>query len=207
KAMTDLNYLACAKRLLGMRDLVYSQFATHNALTIATIVESAGDTEGFEFQRLHGMGEDLFAALRSEIPKLACRIYAPVGVHENLLAYLVRRLLENGANSSFIARLSDPHVPSSELLVRPQAIIGDKDHARARLPLPTDIHMPLRRTANGIDFGDRRAVAALAHAIAKSARIREAAPLVSGDRREGKEREVLSPIDGSKIGVVRETMP
>jgi RHH-type proline utilization regulon transcriptional repressor/proline dehydrogenase/delta 1-pyrroline-5-carboxylate dehydrogenase len=208
KAMTDLNYLACAKRLLGMRDLVYPQFATHNALTIATIVESAGDTEGFEFQRLHGMGEDLFAALRSEIPKLACRIYAPVGVHENLLAYLVRRLLENGANSSFIARLSDPHVPSSELLVRPQAIIGDKDHARARdLPLPADIHMPLRRTANGIDFGDRRALAALALAIAKSARIQEAAPLVSGDRREGKEREVLSPVDGSKIGVMRETTP
>jgi len=207
KAMTDLNYLACAKRLLGMRDIVYPQFATHNALTIATIVESAGDIEGFEFQRLHGMGEDLFAALRSEIPKLACRIYAPVGVHENLLAYLVRRLLENGANSSFIARLGDPHVPGSELIIRPQAIIRDSNHARARLPLPADIHMPLRRAANGIDFGDRRAVAALAHAIAKSARIREAAPLVSGERREGKEREVLSPIDGSKIGVVRETTP
>jgi RHH-type proline utilization regulon transcriptional repressor/proline dehydrogenase/delta 1-pyrroline-5-carboxylate dehydrogenase len=204
KAMTDLNYLACAKRLLRMRDLVYPQFATHNALTIATIVEFAGDIEGFEFQRLHGMGEDLFAALRSEIPKLACRIYAPVGVHENLLAYLVRRLLENGANSSFIARLSDPHVPSSELIIRPQAIIGDKDHARGRLPLPTDIHMPLRRTANGIEFGDRRAVTALTKSIAKTARIREAAPIVSGARREGKEREVLSPIDGSKIGVVRE---
>ena len=116
KAMTDLNYLACAKTLLGMRDIVYPQFATHNALTIATIVESAGDIEGFEFQRLHGMGEDLFAALRSEIPKLACRIYAPVGVHENLLAYLVRRLLENGANSSFVARLGDPHVPSANFL-------------------------------------------------------------------------------------------
>ena len=124
KAMTDLNYLACAKKLLGMRNIVYPQFATHNALSIATIVESAGDIEGFEFQRLHGMGDDLFAALRSEIPKLACRIYAPVGVHENLLAYLVRRLLENGANSSFVARLGDPHVSSAELLVRPQAIIG-----------------------------------------------------------------------------------
>src|SRR3984893_16792863 len=203
KAMTDLNYLACAKKLLGMRDIVYPQFATHNALTIATIVESAGDIEGFEFQRLHGMGEDLFAALRSESPKLACRIYAPVGVHENLLAYLVRRLLENGANSSFVARLGDPHVPSSELIIRPQAIIGDKDRARARLPLPADIHMPLRKTANGIEFGDRRAVAALTNSIAKSARMREAAPIVSGARREGKEREAVSPIDGSKIGVVR----
>jgi RHH-type proline utilization regulon transcriptional repressor/proline dehydrogenase/delta 1-pyrroline-5-carboxylate dehydrogenase len=208
KAMTDLNYLACAKKLLGMRDIVFPQFATHNALTIATIVELAGDIEAFEFQRLHGMGEDLFAALRSEIPKLACRIYAPVGVHENLLAYLVRRLLENGANSSFVARLGDPHVPSSELIIRPQAIIGNKEHSRAPgLPLPADIHMPLRKTANGIEFGDRHALAALTNAIAKSARMREAAPIVSGARREGKERDVVSPIDGSKIGVVREAMP
>jgi RHH-type transcriptional regulator, proline utilization regulon repressor / proline dehydrogenase / delta 1-pyrroline-5-carboxylate dehydrogenase len=208
KAMTDLNYLACAKKLLGMRDIVFPQFATHNALTIATIVESAGDIEGFEFQRLHGMGEDLFAALRSEVPKLACRIYAPVGVHESLLAYLVRRLLENGANSSFVARLGDPRVPSSELIIRPEAIISDKDRARARgLPLPADIHMPSRKTANGIEFGDRRAVAALTNSIAKSARMREAAPIVSGARREGKERDVVSPIDGSKIGVVREATP
>ncbi|MGH6852561.1 MAG: proline dehydrogenase family protein, partial [Methylocella sp.] len=207
KAMTDLNYLACAKKLLGMRDIVYPQFATHNALTIAAIIELAGDNEGFEFQRLHGMGEDLFAALRSEIPKLACRIYAPVGVHENLLAYLVRRLLENGANSSFVARLGDPRVPGSELIIRPQAIIRDSNHARARLPLPADIHMPLRKTANGIEFGDRHALAALTDGIAKSARMREAAPIVSGARREGKARAVASPIDGSRIGVVREAMP
>ena len=118
------------------------------------------------------------------------------------------RLLENGANSSFVARLGDPHVPSSELIVRPQAIIGDKEHSRApRLPLPADIHMPLRKTANGIEFGDRHALAALANAIAKSARMRKAAPIVSGVPREGNEREVASPIDGSKIGVVREATP
>jgi RHH-type proline utilization regulon transcriptional repressor/proline dehydrogenase/delta 1-pyrroline-5-carboxylate dehydrogenase len=207
KAMTDLNFLACAKKLLGMRDVVYPRFATHNALSIATIMELAGSYEGFEFQRLHGMGEDLFAALRSEIPELACRIYAPVGVHENLLAYLVRRLLENGANSSFVARLGDPRVPCSELIVRPQAIIGDSNHARARLPLTTDIHMPSRKTAHGIEFGDRHALAALTNAIAKSARMREAAPLVSGARREGITRDVVSPIDGSRIGVVCEATP
>ncbi len=207
KAMTDLNYLACAKKLLGMRDVVYPQFATHNALTIAAVVESAGDIEGFEFQRLHGMGEDLFAALRSEIPELSCRIYAPVGVNENLLAYLVRRLLENGANSSFVARLGDPRVPCSELIVRPQAIIGGKENARARLPLPVDIHMPSRKTANGIEFGDRHALADLTEAIAKSARMREAAPIVSGARREGTGRAVASPIDGSRIGVVCEATP
>lgn len=208
KAMTDLTFLACAKKLLAMRDTIYPQFATHNALTVATIVELAGENQDFEFQRLHGMGEDLFAALHSELPDLACRIYAPVGVHEDLLAYLVRRLIENGANSSFVTRVADPQVPASELLVRPQTIIGDKDHARAPgLPLPSDLQMPSRKTAAGIDFGDRQAVAALAGAIAKSIRMREAVPVISGERRGGVARDVLSPIDGAKIGVVQEAQP
>jgi RHH-type transcriptional regulator, proline utilization regulon repressor / proline dehydrogenase / delta 1-pyrroline-5-carboxylate dehydrogenase len=208
KAMTDLNYLACAKKLLAMRDIVYPQFATHNALTIATIVELAGKGGGFEFQRLHGMGEDLFAALRTELPEIACRIYAPVGVHENLLAYLVRRLLENGANSSFVARLSDPHVSAAELLVRPQAVIGDAKAARAPgLPLPTDIHMPSRKLAAGIEFGDRRALGALVSATAGAAAGREATPVISGARREGKARKIVSPIDGAAIGSVREASP
>ncbi|MCI0598506.1 MAG: bifunctional proline dehydrogenase/L-glutamate gamma-semialdehyde dehydrogenase PutA, partial [Beijerinckiaceae bacterium] len=208
KAMTDLNYLACAKKLLGMRDIIYPQFATHNALTIATIIELAENYEGFEFQRLHGMGEDIFAALRAELPALACRIYAPAGIHENLLAYLVRRLLENGANSSFVARLSDPQVASRDLLVRPQALIGSKENARAQdLPLPADIHMPSRKTAIGIEFGDRQALANLTGAIAKSARFREAGPVISGTRRGGNERDVVSPIDGEKIGAVSEAVP
>jgi RHH-type transcriptional regulator, proline utilization regulon repressor / proline dehydrogenase / delta 1-pyrroline-5-carboxylate dehydrogenase len=205
KAMTDLNYLACAKKLLAMRDIVYPQFATHNALTIATIVELAGKGGGFEFQRLHGMGEDLFAALRTELPEIACRIYAPVGVHEYLLAYLMRRLLENGANSSFVARLSDPHISAAELLVRPQAVIGDAKAARAPgLPLPTDIHMPSRKLAAGIEFGDRRALATLVSAIAGATPGREAAPVISSARREGKARKIVSPIDGAAIGSVRE---
>ena len=208
KAMTDLNYLACAKKLLAMRDIVYPQFATHNALTIATIVELAGKEGGFEFQRLHGMGEDLFAALRTELPEIACRIYAPVGVHENLLAYLVRRLLENGANSSFVSRLSDPHVSAAKLLVRPQAVIGDAKAARAPgLPLPTDIHMPSRKLAAGIEFGDRRALATLVSAIAGATPGREAAPVISSARREGKARKIVSPIDGAAIGSVREASP
>jgi RHH-type proline utilization regulon transcriptional repressor/proline dehydrogenase/delta 1-pyrroline-5-carboxylate dehydrogenase len=208
KAMTDLNYLACARKLLAMREIVYPQFATHNALTAATIAELAGDSASYEFQRLHGMGEDLFAALRSERPRLACRIYAPVGVYENLLAYLVRRLLENGANSSFVARLSDSQVPASELLIWPQAIIGSKERARARnLPLPADLHMPARKTANGIEFGDRQAITALMRAIARSVRMHEAVPIVSGRRRSGLQRDAVSPIDGSRIGVVCESPP
>src|SRR6201991_90828 len=102
KPMTDLNYIACGRRLLELRQRVFAQFATHNALTVASILEAAGDAKGFEFQRLHGMGEALYQRLLETTPEAECRVYAPVGSHKNLLAYLVRRLLENGANSSFI---------------------------------------------------------------------------------------------------------
>ncbi len=103
KAMTDLNYIACAQQLLGLRPRIFPQFATHNALTVATILELATGESGFEFQRLHGMGDALYAQLGEGRPDIACRTYAPVGSHRDLLAYLVRRLLENGANSSFVA--------------------------------------------------------------------------------------------------------
>ena len=114
KAMTDLNYVACAQKLLALRPRIFPQFATHNALTVATILELAdGRSSGFEFQRLHGMGEALYAKLGEDRPDIACRTYAPVGSHRDLLAYLVRRLLENGANSSFVALAADEAVPVS----------------------------------------------------------------------------------------------
>jgi len=208
KAMTDLSYMACATQLLGHRDLVYPQFATHNALTIASIVEAAGGTEGYELQRLHGMGDDVYAALRNAYPDLPCRIYAPVGVHENLLAYLVRRLLENGANSSFVARLNDPHVPVADLLTRPERIIGAPHEARAAsLPLPEDMHAPSRKLAHGLDLGDRRAVALLQAAITRADPAREAGPIVSGTVRDGQARELASPIDGLRFGRVQEARP
>lgn len=206
KPMTDLNYLACARKLLEMRDVVFPQFGTHNALTIATIIELANGSEGYEFQRLHGMGEDLFGSLRAELPDIACRVYAPVGVHEDLLAYLVRRLLENGANSSFVARLGDHQIAVAELLVRPQALIGHRENARpSALPLPEDVHMPSRKLPRGIEFGDRRAVGALVTAIANATQRQEAAPVISGVRRNGNVREITSPIDGTTIGLVCET--
>ena len=103
KAMTDLCYIACVRKLLAARPRLYPQFATHNALTVASVIEDAGGVEGYEFQRLHGMGEALYEALLGRICRgAACRVYAPVGGHRDLLAYLVRRLLENGANSSFV---------------------------------------------------------------------------------------------------------
>src|ERR1700729_1340274 len=119
KAMTDLCYMACAKKLIAARNRLFPQFATHNALTVASIIDNAGGVEGFELQRLYGMGEALYAALLAELPGAVCRIYAPVGGHRDLLAYLVRRLLENGANSSFVYAPADSNVPAAQILQRP----------------------------------------------------------------------------------------
>src|SRR5258707_2225583 len=130
KAMTDLNYIACAQKLLALRPRIFPQFATHNALTVATVLELADDKSGFEFQRLHGMGEALYAQLSQDRPELAYQTYAPVGSHRDLLAYLVRRLLENGANSSFVAIAAHDNVPVSTLLRRPAEIIGSASNAR-----------------------------------------------------------------------------
>lgn len=162
KPMTDLNYLSCAGKLLSLRPRLFPQFASHNALTVATILELADGSEGYEFQRLHGMGEALYARLLAEHPQAVCRIYAPVGGHRDLLAYLVRRLLENGANSSFVAQAGDDNVPIAELLTRPAAQIGRPENARnPAIPLPRDLYQPQRLNSRGIEFGDRSALAAL----------------------------------------------
>ncbi|WFU42071.1 bifunctional proline dehydrogenase/L-glutamate gamma-semialdehyde dehydrogenase PutA [Bradyrhizobium sp. CB82] len=159
KAMTDLNYVACASRLLALRPRIFPQFATHNALTVATVLELAGDSGGFEFQRLHGMGEALYEQLAHDHPKLACRTYAPVGSHRDLLAYLVRRLLENGANSSFVALAADYRVAMTALLQRPADIIAKPQAAHhPRIPLPRDLFATERRNSRGVEFGERAAL-------------------------------------------------
>ncbi len=166
KGMTDLSYMACVRQLLAARPLIYPQFATHNALTVASIVEDAGGVAGFEFQRLHGMGEVLYEALGAEHPEAACRIYAPVGGHRDLLAYLVRRLLENGANSSFVSAAADPAVPIAALLARPHRTIGPATNARhPKIPLPRDLYAPRRRNSRGVEFGERAALEALLQEI------------------------------------------
>jgi len=166
KAMTDLNYMFCAKKLLALRPRLFPQFATHNALTVATIVELAGDG-GYEFQRLHGMGDALYAQLGADHPGIACRTYAPVGSHGDLLAYLVRRLLENGANSSFVALAGDDTVPVEALLRRPADLIGAPEHARrSGIPLPHDLYQPDRINSRGIEFGDRAALTTLLSDVA-----------------------------------------
>jgi RHH-type proline utilization regulon transcriptional repressor/proline dehydrogenase/delta 1-pyrroline-5-carboxylate dehydrogenase len=159
KAMTDLNYIACATKLLALRPRVFPQFATHNALTVATVLELAADDGGFEFQRLHGMGEALYEQLAKDHPEIAYRTYAPVGSHRDLLAYLVRRLLENGANSSFVAQAADYRVPVSALLQRPADAIGRPQHAaHAKIPLPADLFAPERGNSRGVEFGERAAL-------------------------------------------------
>ncbi len=159
KVTTDVSYLACAKVLLAATDAIYPAFATHNANTIAAVKALAGKTP-FEFQRLHGMGEGLYeevAKLEKAIgdPQTPVRIYAPVGSHKELLAYLVRRLLENGANSSFVNRIADEHVSLDDLVRDPVADLEALQPKRnPNIILPTDLFGAGRRNSAGVDLSD-----------------------------------------------------
>lgn len=207
KAMTDLNYEACAAQLLALRPRIIPQFATHNALTVAAVAEMAGNTEHYEFQRLHGMGEALYERLLQEDSGFACRTYAPVGGHQDLLAYLVRRLLENGANSSFVSVSGDPDVPVAQLLVPPADLVGSASAARhRRIPLPAELFGPSRRNSAGVELGDAASREALLGEIARAAAkpVPDAVPLIDGKPGSGSAREVLSPIDGRPVGRVVE---
>ena len=147
KHHTDVSYLACARALLAAPDAIYPQFATHNAATIAAILQM-GDKSGapFELQRLHGMGEGVYREVLKN-PLIACRVYAPVGAHKDLLAYLVRRLLENGANSSFVHQLADESVGMQELLISPLRLTSESS-----LPLPIDLFGTERQNSVGLDL-------------------------------------------------------
>jgi RHH-type transcriptional regulator, proline utilization regulon repressor / proline dehydrogenase / delta 1-pyrroline-5-carboxylate dehydrogenase len=208
KAMTDLNYVACAKKLLALRPRLFPQFATHNALTVATVLELAGNEVGYEFQRLHGMGEALYAQLGADRPTVAYRTYAPVGSHRDLLAYLVRRLLENGANSSFVALAADDAVPVERLLRRPVDIIGGAGSARhPDIRAPRDLYWPQRQNSRGVEFGDRVQLDQLVAAIASDTAQVAASSLINGESAGGAARRVLSPIDGTMVvgGVIDAT--
>jgi RHH-type proline utilization regulon transcriptional repressor/proline dehydrogenase/delta 1-pyrroline-5-carboxylate dehydrogenase len=147
KHHTDVSYLACARAMLQVPEAIYPQFATHNAATIAAIMQMAARSGGsFELQRLHGMGEGIYREVLKN-PLIRCRVYAPVGAHRDLLAYLVRRLLENGANSSFVHQLADESVGMSELLISPLRL-----EPEPAMPLPVDIYGPRRRNSAGLDL-------------------------------------------------------
>src|SRR3974377_8442 len=192
------------RKLMAAWPRLYPQFATHNALTVASVIEDAGGVEGYEFQRLHGMGEALYQALMVEEPQLTCRVYAPVGGHANLLAYLVGRLLENGAHSSFVSVAAYQMVPIATLLRRPQSWIAEPAAARhPHIPLPRDLFAP-RRNSAGVEFGDSAALTALGAEIAAAPSHTKASPLIDGSAVAGRARRVISPIDGKPTGVVEE---
>ena len=205
KLHTDVSYVACARRLLGAPDAVFPQFATHNAQTLATIyrmaeqMNPAGFQVGqYEFQCLHGMGEPLYKEVVGPL-KRPCRVYAPVGTHETLLAYLVRRLLENGANSSFVNRIADKSVSIDDLVADPVA------QARAALPvgeknpliaLPKDLFGVERANSAGLDLSNETTLADLSAALRDSAAIAwTAAPLLADGERRGSAQPVLNPAD------------
>ncbi len=172
KENTDISYICCAKKLLGMVDRIYPQFATHNAHTVAAVHELAKDSVHgnhavYEFQRLHGMGDTLHKLFHKQ-HDTRCRIYAPVGAHEDLLAYLVRRLLENGANSSFVNQLVDESISPQEIATDPFTRLLDAIYSTDNsqdfsishpgIPLPCDLYAPERLNSNGLDFNDPIAV-------------------------------------------------
>ena len=153
KAATDISYLACASKLFEMTDYIFPQFATHNAHTIYSILKIAKKNKNYEFQRLHGMGESLFSQLMQN-HKIKCRIYAPVGVHDDLLAYLVRRLLENGANSSFVNQILDKKIRSSDVVLDPIYKWKSSFYELNKVIKPKKIYDPSRINSSGYDLNN-----------------------------------------------------
>ncbi|MHA7840573.1 MAG: bifunctional proline dehydrogenase/L-glutamate gamma-semialdehyde dehydrogenase PutA [Gammaproteobacteria bacterium] len=183
KANTDVSYLACAKKMLRMTDVIYPRFATHNAYSVAAILEMMGDYRDFEFQCLHGMGQTLYDSVVGEKNEnLPCRVYAPVGSHEDLLPYLVRRLLENGANTSFVNHIVDETIPMEDIIADPVAKVRKMvSKVHPNIPLPRRIYGPTRTNARGIDFSDVTALKTLNDAMVQAlASDWLGAPLIDG---------------------------
>ena len=188
KAATDVSYISIARKLLGMTDRIYPQFATHNAHTVAAVLHMADDLKAFEFQRLHGMGEALHDIVKSR-NGTRCRIYAPVGAHRDLLAYLVRRLLENGANSSFVNQIVDEDVSPTEIAADPFDNISG-----AAIQTGPDLFMPERTNSKGWDMRDTPDMTAIDTARGAFANHAWTAdPVVVGQTPDGTVHPVLNP--------------
>jgi len=164
KALTDVNYLYLARFLIKRRNCFYAQFGTHNAFTMAYIVDLARVYENstFEFQRLYGMGSAIYQKLLKTHPDLTCRIYAPVGPHRDLLPYLVRRLLENGANTSFIHQLRNERIPIHELVRNPFSLITSENYIKSfNLPMPRELYLPSRINSGGLNLNSEATTKAI----------------------------------------------
>ncbi|HET9389117.1 MAG TPA: bifunctional proline dehydrogenase/L-glutamate gamma-semialdehyde dehydrogenase PutA [Steroidobacteraceae bacterium] len=216
KAGTDACYLACVQRLFAAGDAIYPQFATHNALTVASVLELAPTGAQYEFQRLHGMGEIVFDAVRGEVPGLRpVRAYAPVGTHEDLLPYLVRRLLENGANTSFVHQFLNPQIPVEQVVTDPLSALGESPQpgkpapspspsaaeparvpmdAQRRIREPEALYGPQRRNSPGVDWGDPAELQRLTAEIGKLAgQVYKGGPMLGGKTPRNAEVPVVSP--------------
>jgi RHH-type proline utilization regulon transcriptional repressor/proline dehydrogenase/delta 1-pyrroline-5-carboxylate dehydrogenase len=198
KVNTDLSYLACARRLLRDGSSLWAQFATHNAHTVAWIMRVAGG-RSFEFQRLHGMGADLYDGLvDAEGRPVPCRVYAPVGSHEELLPYLVRRLLENGANTSFVNRIVDADVPAAEVVRDPLQEAGKlASIPHPRIPLPAALFGEDRQNSAGLNLADGVVLAELGQGLARRCVGAGQAGVVLPRRKHARDRRVV----GRQVGL------
>ena len=202
KQATDVSYIANAKKLLALTDRIYPQFATHNAHTVAAILDMASDKTSFEFQRLHGMGERLHDIVLTD-HSTRCRIYAPVGAHRDLLAYLVRRLLENGANSSFVNQIVNEEVTPETVAACPLTAM----EAMTQIANPAIATGPAlfgaRKNSKGFDLTDTADLEAIEAARAPHmAKLFEAAPLIAGAQTGAERLEVKNPATGALVGHV-----
>ena len=210
KANTDVSYIACAKVVLGNREAFYPQFATHNAHTIAAVTELAGDRLDYEFQRLHGMGEDLYGIVMTENGfRHACRVYAPVGSHEDLLPYLVRRLLENGSNTSFVNRIVDESLPVEKVAENPiQKVIETKPVSHPAIPLPRDLYGDDRINSAGFNLANEADFASLTEKMQPFAQTRwDVEPILARklSREGGQSKDNTNPgRPDDKVGMVRQ---
>lgn len=212
KAATDVSFLACAKKILANPTAFYPQFATHNAYTVAAVLEMAGERRDFEFQCLHGMGYTLYDQIVGpEKLDRPCRVYAPVGGHEDLLAYLVRRLLENGANTSFVNRILDETIPVEEIIADPVARVRQLENKRhPKIPLPKDLYGADRKNSMGIDLTHFDELQALDEGLSKAMQNTwQATPLIPGSKNsDTATRSVVDPSDPTRIvGYLTEATP
>jgi RHH-type proline utilization regulon transcriptional repressor/proline dehydrogenase/delta 1-pyrroline-5-carboxylate dehydrogenase len=207
KPSTDVSFLACVRQLLDAGDVIYPQFATHNAHTVASIVCMArASASRFEFQRLHGMGEELYAEIvgpgKLDLP---CRVYAPVGAHEDLLPYLVRRLLENGANTSFVNRIVDERLPAEQIATDPvEQVAALESIPHSRIPVPRALFGEERVNSEGVNFADGSELAALVRDCAPALRnYWFARPRIDGREQDGAESYITNPANRAEtIGSV-----
>src|SRR5215472_2066469 len=201
KAATDASYLECVRELFAAREVIYPQFATHNAYTVAAVLELAPAGALYEFQRLHGMGEALYAAVRAEVPDLPpVRVYAPVGTHEELLPYLVRRLLENGANTSFVHQFLNPQIPVEQVVRDPISSLSDASAGASRVREPAALFGAERANSAGEDFGDPATLALLEGQLrAHAGETWTGGPLLSGRAVRDADVAVVSPANTAQV--------